>query len=403
MIQRQRAEKKRKGKGRIAAVLTAAALVTALTVQTGLASDAVDPLVVNEDGTVQGGTITVLPMDVLELPEGALYDIYQIAEAEELSGQDAYSFAFKYADGESFYNKNIRDAADPSAETLNAFAQVLAGGAKTGAVSPATEKPMKVGTAAEVEAGMYLIILHGEDKDYWDTADGDKIISTMRVDDGQYVFAPIVVSLPNRKLPEQEKWETETITYENTEIKSGAAAAKTSDRTPWDYDIVIKAKAGFKDDAAGSLKITKTLKNHEHMEGRNDKVTFVYRIEAVKKGEPVYSGVESIVLENGKLQGSAVVNNIPVGAEVTVTEVYFGGNYGPDGPAAVSVTIKPDEVAEASFVNKHNGGYNGGGSVKNTYGAAKDKAGTGWSWNNTPAQEYANETPTGTSKGGAAK
>lgn len=392
MIHRERTGKRRKGIRRAASALAAVMLVTALMAQTGLASDSIDPLVVSDDGSVQGGTITVLPSEGLELPEGTVFDVYQIAGAESVPKQDGYAFK-DFKAGEAFYNNNIKDVEDPSAETLNEFAQALASAAQTGQITP-VKTGLALGTKTDAAAGLYLIILHGEDKAYWDTADDKKtIVTTMKASNGTIAFAPIVVSLPNRTLPKQEDWDAETIEYLGGEITSGGAAGKTHDRsTPWVYDITIKAKAALGNDEIGKLKITKNLLNYEHMEGRNDQATFIFRIEA----EGFSGEVESIVLGGGKLSDSVIAENLPIGKELTVTEITPLGDYEADGPTFFTVTIPsadPADMPEVIFRNKHNGGYKGGGSVKNTYGTTgtEGEEGTSWSWNSTPQQTKADD------------
>ena len=396
MIQRERMEKRKKGRGRLAAALAAVLLVCAGTAQTGLASDTASAafLDVLEDGTVRGGTIHVLPADDMELPDSAVFDLYQIAGAEPIPGQDAYVFK-NFAAGESYYTGNIRDAEVLDAAVLNGFAQVLAEAARGSSIQPLMTN-VKITDTAEnpvtAEAGLYLIILHGEDPDYWDATEEGEIVTCLSEGGSRYAFAPIVVSLPNRTLPEQAAWNSEEYTYGNISIISGAAAGNTADRTAWDYDIEIRAKAGV-GDLDGKLRIQKVLPVNETMSNRTDPATFVFRIVAELKGQQVYNDVETIVFD-GTNMGAPVTVDIPVGARATVTEIYAGGDYAygtataalQDGTAVeyeaaangVTVEIVPyDEETETdivtvSFTNTYDDTWKGSGSVENKFEAEAD-------------------------------
>ena len=76
---------------------------------------------------------------------------------------------------------------------------------------------------------------------------------------------------------------------------------------------------------------------------------------------------------NGADTQSIVIEDLPVGALVTVTEVYAGGNYKSADGAVKKTTIIRDELkteevelAEIKFTNTYNDTYKGGGSVTNT-------------------------------------
>lgn len=372
-------------------------LMSSVMMQTVPASDAAPTtefLSVLEDGTVQGGTIHVQPSNDLELPEATLYDVYQIAKAEPIPGQDAYIFK-DFTAGESYYTGKIRDAEVLDAATLNGFAQTLAEAARGGSITPMKENVKMVDAAQNptaVEAGLYLIILHGEDSDYWDAADNGEIVTYLNDGGSQYVFAPILVSLPNRVLPEQETWESDEYVYGNISIISGASAGNTADRTAWDYNIEIKAKAGM-GDLDGKLRIQKVLPVNETMANRSDPATFVFRVVAELKGQQVYNDVQTIVF-NGTDMGTPVTIDVPVGAKATVTEIYAGGDYAYgsasaallDGtaveyeevPNGITVEVVPydeetgSDIVTVSFTNTYNNTWKGSGSVENKFEAQAD-------------------------------
>jgi hypothetical protein len=71
--------------------------------------------------------------------------------------------------------------------------------------------------------------------------------------------------------------------------------------------------------------------------------------------------------------------NLPVGASVTVTEVYTGSSYQLSaGERTQSVTMGGEESPRVSFTNRWNGEEVGGTSVNNhfVYSAAEGR----WDW-----------------------
>ena len=99
----------------------------------------------------------------------------------------------------------------------------------------------------------------------------------------------------------------------------------------------------------------------------------------------------------GKKQ--VLVENIPAGAEVTVTEVYSGGSYAPvDGANRFETVIVADEVVEdelrtetvaaVTFENEYDDRLNGGSGVVNHFeeDVINEETGLkGWKWTVNPA------------------
>ena len=125
----------------------------------------------------------------------------------------------------------------------------------------------------------------------------------------------------------------------------------------------------------GDLEIEKKLSSYnETLKG----ASFVFEIRAVKDDTLVYSDVVSLTFQ-GPGTERVKIEQIPAGAEVTVTEVYSGGSYAPvDGGTVKTTVVRADsESAKVVFVNEYDGKLNGGGtSVVNHFTYEKDESGT---------------------------
>lgn len=192
------------------------------------------------------------------------------------------------------------------------------------------------GTMSDLPVGLYLIVASDADSESY-----------------SYKFTPYLISLPNN-------------VYRQT--GSGEDA--------WVYD----AEAGLKPERSeryGSLKIVKTLTNFDTTKGRQ---TFVFQVDGSKDGQLVYSNVVSIDFDGTELPSrEAVLDKIPVGCDITVTEVYSGASYTTTSDAVVSPgVIVADEVLEADFTNTTTGDRKGGFGTCNKFEYSKENQ--EWSW-----------------------
>lgn len=382
MPQRERTGKRKKGIRQLVTIPAAGALTLALMLQTGFAA----PLEYNTDGTVRGGSVTVETPASVEIPASVIYDLYPIASAEPVEGEDAYTFDFgSFTAGGESYTANIAENTDVTAAALHAFAQDMAAEAQKGTITPLYTN-LELERAAAVPAGLYLIILHDAGEDYWKEGNNGEVIST--AENGRLAFVPVVVSVPNRPLGGQEEWDTFSIGYKSDEITGSAAAGRTDEGSEWVYDVVMTAKAA-EVNAYGSVQITKTLTNYETMPGRTEPGTFVFRVTAHESEDAnspvVYSNVASVVLTGAGASASTRLDKIPVGSFVTVEEIYAGPDYTLAGAAGPVEVIADDPETEGidmisvSFTNAYdNTHWNGGGSVGNHFGAVETNG--NWSW-----------------------
>lgn len=214
------------------------------------------------------------------------------------------------------------------------------------------------GTFEDLRTGMYLVVPA-------DTYNADHTV--------KYTFTPYLTALPSSEY---------TLTGSGSE--------------DWDYDTVVGLKAG-EETQYGKLNITKVLTNYNETLGRT---SFVFQIEGRDEtGTVVYSNVISTTHE-GTEPKTVILDKIPAGLNVTVTEVYSGASYRVVGSDTDSDVIWSDSAVEAgtaggkgpngeagvTFTNEYDGGNRGGYGVTNQF----DSDGNGgWIWENptTPAEE----------------
>lgn len=156
----------------------------------------------------------------------------------------------------------------------------------------------------------------------------------------------------------------------------------------WVYDTTI----GLKPDAEplyGKLEIIKNLKNYNATQG---KTTFVFSIVGKdKNGDVKYEEMESLTFSAAG-SNSIILDKIPAGLDITVTEVYSGASYKIEGSDSQKVFIWSKEAIEenaegaqeavVSFTNSYDGGNRGGYGVTNHF---EDDGKNGWTWTKIPS------------------
>lgn len=214
-------------------------------------------------------------------------------------------------------------------ETYAADAKAIVD-AGTLAVTATADTEEGIASIHNLGTGLYLI-------------DAQQVLS----DYNQYDFTPYLISLPNN--------------YYHT----------TGDDT-WLYELTGDNAIGLKPektDRIGDLLITKNLDvyNETNTEG-----TFVFQIEAVKtdidtnETKVVYSDVVAMTFESAGTD-SITIEDIPAGAEVTVTEVYSGASYKLVSDPSQTVTIIAEDVVATEFVNTHDDTTDGGHGLVNHF------------------------------------
>ena len=176
------------------------------------------------------------------------------------------------------------------------------------------------GKVENISTGMYLVV-------------ADTVLS----DTYEYSFTPYLISLPNNYFG-------------------------STGNDAWVYDVTTGLKPG-REERLGSLVIDKTLETFNATLGNT---TFVFQVEGVKDGEKVYSNVFSMVFD-GTGTKSIIVEGLPAGAQITVTEIYSGASYELTSEPSKTVSIVADQEVHAAFSNDYNGKMNGGSSVVNHF------------------------------------
>ena len=313
-------------------------------------------------------SVTVEPMDAAGDSEfledfakaDVVVDLYQVAKAKEVSGYDTYTYDF-----EPEY-KSLEDLAlkenitNDDWKALAQDAAKLAVGAKDGAALAAAVSGQELSTPITgLDSGLYLVIARGrnltdtaEYVKYTETEDGKEMLDTIAMSSQYiYTFAPILISLPTKD--------------------SVDGSVSTANPGDWIYDPTISLKWEA-DTRFGPLEIVKSLQAQE----MSEPATFVFSVEAVLDGEHVYSDVVTITFTEPGEQAVLIEDKIPVGAEVTVTEVYSGAVYTVLTDVSQTVTIAADQVVGVEFINNYSRTEHGGGSIVNHF----DHTDTGWSW-----------------------
>ncbi len=190
------------------------------------------------------------------------------------------------------------------------------------------------GTTGKLRTGMYLVLAE-----------------PLETESSIYRFLPFLVSLPGNDYG-------------------------TGGNDVWNYGDREPVEAGLKpekEDLYGNLSLEKKLTSYnETLKG----ASFVFEVKAVKAGRLVYSDVVSLNFD-GPGSKSHVIEKIPAGAEVTVTEVYSGAGYSEStgNPVGTAVT-EAGRTVQISFENEYDGHLNGGGTgVVNHFTYGKDGEG----------------------------
>ena len=293
-----------------------------------------------------------------------VYDLYLVANVKDPEGAYRIELTEPFA-GLTLPDRGINDqAGEQWSKLADEALKIVANDTSLPTVAPDA-----------LTQGVYLVVPHNDGAtDYFKTVkktvtgeDGtetttEELVSIVETDAYVYQYGAHLIALPMK-------------TADTT------ATQATWDEGEWIYEgikVVLKPEQKPRN---GNLKIVKTLNGYVGP----DPAKFVFKIEATYKGEKVYSDVRAITF-TADGSGEVVLEKlIPVGAEVTVTEVYQGSRYelvgegtffieqiGEDGnivvvPADSLIIRENPSVARVDFSNKHDNTDTGGTGVVNTY------------------------------------
>ncbi len=298
-------------------------------------------------------------------------DLYKVADIEPVDGYDDYKYG-SFGSYEQQGGTGLQDTANEllrsdsgTAEGWDLLAQDVAGVVReSGSLVPTASGSADTAIALD-GPGLYLMIVRQAGlEDYFKdvvTEDGTSRIVT-RVLSGhyEYNFIPALVSLPERMAAEDGGYE-------------------------WVYNVVVNPKHSTSY-RYGSLRIVKDLASYED----GNPATFVFQVESSYADDAdrvgagfTYSNVVALHFTGPGSQEILLENVFPVGATVSVEEVYSGSSYstaaGTAGlqNAVIQVDAAGDDTVTVLFTNEYNNSGNGGGSVVNSFESNPEG---GWTW-----------------------
>ena len=342
----------------LTALLLAMALLLTLPLLTAQTARAVD--------LSQKCSLTINPGTFEDLKNANLqYDLYKIADAVADPNYDTYSYSVEKGidlgdiDISSYEGlAKLTSNEDWQELAQHAAKSILKDGAKVAMYSDYDAESSEA--SKMLPCGLYLVVAHGSGmKDYVGTNAEDKLVTIANSPRYTYSFLPELVSLPS------------TAADVSQEVTGGNLTTASGE---WVYNVSANLKPEQKE-RMGDLEIVKELTTYED----SSPVTFVFDIVATMDGEtePVFSDVVGLTFTKAGARTAKIVGKIPVGANVTVTEVYNGSSYevvGGDTKTTV-IVAKDQDPARVTFENKFDNERKKGYGIVNHFSYVEDK---GW-------------------------
>lgn len=212
-----------------------------------------------------------------------------------------------------------------------------------------------------LENGLYLLVVRPNDRstDYLKTfedEDGGTYVASEIKSKGVSVrISPEIIAMPGKAVPED-------------------GSANAADPGEWIYDVDVTVKTEAVQEL-GSIEIIKDLLTYE----KGHDAFFLFQVEGYLNGEHVYSNLVAIRFDTYG-EKSVVLDNIPVGTEVTVTEAYATPGYElvSTVPSDGKLTVSADEVLSVRFENDYSGTRDKGGGIMNSFDYDLERG--EWSW-----------------------
>lgn len=350
-----------------------------------------------------GGTDYAWDLELSQVNWGNVsLELYRLAGVEQAEGLDDYTYISSLQDGSedpfsgvvSLANEYVRreplsgagaeeEQAGVTAAQWDALAQLAAQtvrGPEDGNPLTASYTGNVLEGITGIDAGLYLLLIRDPGSDFKEITleDGSQSVATVvRSAHYEYEFSPALVSLPVHK-----------------EVQDGAGN-HTGYR--WSYGALISPKYGLSY-RYGSLMLAKTLESYR----AGEPATFIFRVESSYDDGRAGAGFrcnELVTLYYGADSLATQVETLdirfPIGAQVTVTEIYSGSSY---SLAAGSEPIQgetiglseqrvengitvPADTQLVQFTNVYSASGNRGGSVENSF----ENTGSQWTWTQTTA------------------
>ena len=344
-------------------------------------------------------------------------DLYLLAPAVRYEAPfenvDSYTYQVP-AENDPYYDllsqltKELNDAEKPESppaeeavfQQFEPYAQAFAGIVLESRpeIQPSTTKSTLDGqtmiSVSGLNAGLYLLIIRGSDLSTKDdnsqtgyvkkteqasgTEGAEKTtLYTTRVvtEDYEYLYRPQLLTVPTK--------------LDKTTPQYNTAFGE------WTNELIIYAKP-TRVANNGDLKIIKNVNNPGP-----DPVDFVFEVSWLGKDRIPVTKVVSMTFEGETRKEYVLANTVPIGTEVTVTEVHSGIGYTAEissRTATIVATPTPTEgaasadsadsagIAEVVFTNDHTG-PGGGHGILNRFTAGSDKSFDGVGFNDSEAAD----------------
>ena len=180
-----------------------------------------------------------------------------------------------------------------------------------------------------------------------------------------------------------------TVNYRITTFKDGKSEINdVSTEYEQDPGVVPAIEVTIEDmPKYGNLRITKKLARFELSED----ATFVFTVAGKIDGKTVYSNTAVLTCSQADPSGvmETVLNYIPAGAEVTVTEAYSGSHYVRTSEADQTIAIEANVTVGVEFTNDYHEDDRGGHGIVNVF--EPDDSDLGWHWGGSNVSSTPNE------------
>lgn len=285
-------------------------------------------------------------LDSIELT----YDLYKVADVA-LDSDHGLTIKYEnsvvtFSDADALsYDNLVIDLENPNARGKE-FWDALAQEAAAQLVESGTHTSTEDGKFTGVGAGLYLVIVHDKNlpvADYLVEEDG-KYTTIAQTASYTYSFTPALVTLPGN------------------DAAFGQGTATTGN---WIGDVSMTLKVS-QEARFGDLVITKSINAFDQ---NSNGATFVFLVSYKDKNNNTVEKYYSISFSSAGEISRTIEKVAPVGTQVTVTEVYSGGNYTSSGGGTRTILAPTAEGAPASvsFSNTHNGSFTNGWGIENQF------------------------------------
>ena len=284
-------------------------------------------------------------------------DLYKVAPAVSVEGYDAYTYGEPERDFSSLDLKNVKSQSDWADLAQEATKLTIDNNLMPDCTGETYRK------INDLDPGLYLVIVHGVGmppneyvREITDEEGNVRLSGSASSSVSSYLFNPEFVTLPGKP----------------ADLDS---TIQTSRPSEWVYDVSIYIKTEPADRFT-SLEIVNSLDAYTD----GSPALAIYDVEATMNGNIIYSDVVEVIVDDDSCINSVILDDIPVGSIVTVTEVYSGGCYSLVSEATQSTTAERGQVSTVTFTNTPNDKAISTGGITNRFAYDGEK----WNWIKIP-------------------